>query len=263
MPFKKHSSSISLAFFMTDVPFIFVFLIISSFYLRHSLRFGQRSFSCRWPLLTDWGWRPFFLAAAPKGRYPVKHGGNFQMSVLLYIYPSVYSSLVTIKALHQHSQASNHSSRPQISPPIPRIGPPDLQSALPRPPCLKFALQTSKLLSKLKFCPPALKYAFRDVKQSPMAWNVPPQDNWKFSPCVLQDIGALGPLLCSPLFSLDHSEQGIGYRWTSTILGWLVFIRSSVFRSCPLVRPCEGFPSSPFSEPLPLRQIRSRGNGCR
>ena len=32
-------------------------------------------------------------------------------------------------------------------------------------------------------------------------------------PCVLQDIGPLGPLPCShPTSSLDHYQQGIGYR---------------------------------------------------
>ena len=32
-------------------------------------------------------------------------------------------------------------------------------------------------------------------------------------PCVLQDIGPLGPLPCShSTSSADHSEQGIGYR---------------------------------------------------
>ena len=32
-------------------------------------------------------------------------------------------------------------------------------------------------------------------------------------PCVLQDIGPLGPLPCShPTFTANHSKQGIGYR---------------------------------------------------
>ena len=32
-------------------------------------------------------------------------------------------------------------------------------------------------------------------------------------PCVLHDIGPLGPLPCShPTSSADHSKQGIGYR---------------------------------------------------
>ena len=31
-------------------------------------------------------------------------------------------------------------------------------------------------------------------------------------PCVLQDIGPLGPLPCSHSTSANHSKQGIGYR---------------------------------------------------
>ena len=35
----------------------------------------------------------------------------------------------------------------------------------------------------------------------------------KIPPCVLQDIGPLGPLPCSHFISsLDHFQQGIGYR---------------------------------------------------
>ena len=42
-------------------------------------------------------------------------------------------------------------------------------------------------------------------------------------PCVLQDIGPLGPLPCShSTSSADHFKQGIGYRWPCAILGWLV-----------------------------------------
>ena len=42
-------------------------------------------------------------------------------------------------------------------------------------------------------------------------------------PCVLQDIGPLGPLPCShSTSSVNHSKQGIGYRWPCAILGWLV-----------------------------------------
>ena len=42
-------------------------------------------------------------------------------------------------------------------------------------------------------------------------------------PCVLQDIGPLGPLPCShSTSSANHSKQGIGYRWPCAILGWLV-----------------------------------------
>ena len=39
-------------------------------------------------------------------------------------------------------------------------------------------------------------------------------------PCVLQDIGPLGPQPCShSTSSVDHSKQGIGYRWPYAILG--------------------------------------------
>ena len=42
-------------------------------------------------------------------------------------------------------------------------------------------------------------------------------------PCVLQDISPFGPLPCSySTILLDHSKQGIGYRWQCAILGWLV-----------------------------------------
>ena len=44
-------------------------------------------------------------------------------------------------------------------------------------------------------------------------------------PCVLQDIGPLGPLPCSPsTSSAKPSKQGIGYRWPCAILRWLVGI---------------------------------------
>ena len=40
-----------------------------------------------------------------------------------------------------------------------------------------------------------------------------PTDVRNFCPCVLQDIGPLGPLPCShSTSSADHSKQGIGYR---------------------------------------------------
>ena len=49
----------------------------------------------------------------------------------------------------------------------------------------------------------------------------------KIPPCVLQDIGPLGPLPCShSTSSLDHYQQGIGYRWPCAILGWLVVYES-------------------------------------
>ena len=40
-----------------------------------------------------------------------------------------------------------------------------------------------------------------------------PSGRLEITPCVLQDIGPLGPLPCSKsTTSLDHSKQGIGYR---------------------------------------------------
>ena len=40
-----------------------------------------------------------------------------------------------------------------------------------------------------------------------------PSGRLEITPCVLQDIGPLGPLPCSQsTTSLDHSKQGIGYR---------------------------------------------------
>ena len=49
-------------------------------------------------------------------------------------------------------------------------------------------------------CPKGLKYAFSGRKE--------------YHPCVLQDIGPLGPLPCShSTSSADPSKQGIGYRW--------------------------------------------------
>ena len=48
-------------------------------------------------------------------------------------------------------------------------------------------------------CPKGLKYAFPGREE--------------IHPCVLLDIGPLGPLPCSQsTSSADHSKQGIGYR---------------------------------------------------
>ena len=53
-------------------------------------------------------------------------------------------------------------------------------------------------------CAKGLKYAFSGREE--------------IHPCVLQDIGPLGPLPCSQSStSLDHSKQGIGYRWPCAI----------------------------------------------
>ena len=95
----------------------------------------------------------------------------------------------------------------QISPPPPHapnlpsrqsITPPSIKSA--RPPCLKFAFQTSNLLSKPYFCPPVSNMtsvaliSHQGLKYAPSGWLEIP-------PCVIQGIGPL-----------DHFQQGIGYR---------------------------------------------------
>ena len=60
--------------------------------------------------------------------------------------------------------------------------------------------------------------------RSNQPFNVPSQHIWKFTR-VLQHIGSLGPLPCSHSTSwLDHSQQGIRYRWPCEIHGWLVLI---------------------------------------
>ena len=65
------------------------------------------------------------------------------------------------------------------------------------------------LLNNMESCYQGLKYAL--------------SGRLKIHPCVLQDIGPLGPLPCSHSnFLTNHSKQGIGYRWPSAILGWLV-----------------------------------------
>ena len=59
------------------------------------------------------------------------------------------------------------------------------------------------------------------------------QGRLEIHPCVLQDIGPLGPLPCSrSTSSTDHTKQGTGYRWPCAILGWLVLHwRSTSFGS--------------------------------
>ena len=126
-----------------------------------------------------------FWAAAPKGRCPVEHRGEFP-DVRPSVRPSVPPPVdhqglkLALPGLNLALQASNQPSRLQISPsPMPQICPPDLKSALQTfnqpfkhqisPPCLKFALQTSNLLSQPKICPTALKYAFSGLNQSSKA----------------------------------------------------------------------------------------------
>ena len=99
------------------------------------------------------------------------------------------------------------------------------------PPDPKSALETFNQPSKHKTSPPNLKSALQalilpSIPQICLQWpKLAPQDGRtsRNPPCVLQDIGPLGPLPCSHSTSLlDHSQQGIGYRWPCAILGWLV-----------------------------------------
>ena len=174
----------------------------------------------------------FILSGGPKGQMSCRAQGGISRC------PSFRPS---------DSPHPRRPLRPQISPPRPQISPTSFKSAPPclksplhtsnlssrpwyqpsklqiSPPCLKFALQSSNLLSKPKFCPPALKYTFSGLNQSSKAWNMPPQDIWKFTPVFYRTSALWGrcPSL-TPISSLDHSEQGIGYRWPCAILGWLV-----------------------------------------
>ena len=104
--------------------------------------------------------------------------------------------------------------RTSYMPSRPQISPPDLKSALQAsnqtfrpqicPLGLKPAPQTSNLLFWAKSCHPNFKSA---------------SGRLEIHPCVLQDIGPLGPLPCShSTTSLDHSKQGIGYRLPCVIL---------------------------------------------
>ena len=71
------------------------------------------------------------------------------------------------------------------------------------------------LLNNMESCYQGLKYAL--------------SGRMEIHPCVLQDIGPLGPLPCSySTSSVNHSKQGIGYRWPCAILGWLVSISFSL-----------------------------------
>ena len=97
-------------------------------------------------------------------------------------------------------QASNQLTRHQIS----SLG-------------LKSALQTSSLPQRPQICFSDLKSAFQ-TSNLPLITSVflgliySPSGRLEIHPCVLQDIGPLGPLPCSLSTSLDHSKQGIGYR---------------------------------------------------
>merc|ERR1711872_1153761 len=104
-------------------------------------------------------------------------------------------------ASNQPPPASNLTYRPQICPPDLQLG---LQAsnqpsvAQICPPNLKFTLKASILPSSLQICllwPESVIYCQKYASSGRM----------EIPPCVLQDIGPLGPLPCShSTSSLDH-----------------------------------------------------------
>ena len=134
-------------------------------------------------------------------------------------------------------------SRPQICRPSPQFSPPGLKSAFQAsnqppptsnltyrpqicPPDLQLGLQASNQPSVAQICPPNLKSTLKasilpSSLQICLLWpesviycqKCASSGRMEIPPCVLQDIGPLGPLPCShSTSSLDHSQQGIGYR---------------------------------------------------
>ena len=69
------------------------------------------------------------------------------------------------------------------------------------PPCLRFALQISNLLSKLLFCS-QMCMPSKGLNQSSKAWNMPPQDVWKFPPVFYRTSALWGR--CPALTPLFH-----------------------------------------------------------
>ena len=170
----------------------------------------------------------WFLGSGPKGPMSCRTQGG--ISIRPFVRPSFRPPPVghqglkfALPALNLALQASNQPSRLQISPPPasnltyrPQICPPDLQLGLQAsnqpsvaqicPPNLKSTLKASILPSSLQICllwPESVIYCQKCASSGRM----------EIPPCVLQDIGPLGPLPCShSTSSLDHSQQGIGYR---------------------------------------------------
>ena len=100
-------------------------------------------------------WSPFW-AAAPKGRCPVEHRGEFP-----YVRPSVRPSVRPPPGWPQIRSPS-----PQICPPSPQFSPPGLKSAFQasnQPPHLKSVLQTSNLPSRPSISPPSIKSALHGL----------------------------------------------------------------------------------------------------
>ena len=175
-----------------------------------------------------------FWAAAPKDRCPVGHRGEFsdvRPSVLPSICPPPHWPFwPQISPLRPDFGLLN----PQISPPRPQSSPSSLKSSSPglksglqainlpsRPqissPGFKSALKASILPLRPKICSSGLKSALQ-TSNPPSITSVlgliySPSGSLEIHPCVLQDIGPLGPLPCShSTTSLYHYKQGIGYR---------------------------------------------------
>ena len=109
-------------------------------------------------------------AAAPKGRCPVGQGG---ISRHPFIFPSILPSVrPSFRPQVCSLRPDSGPLSPQISPFKPQFSPRELKPA-PR---------TSNLLFWTKFCHPNFKSA---------------SGRLEIHPCVLQDIGPLGPLPCS------------------------------------------------------------------
>ena len=183
--------------------------------------------------LGDW-FSPFW-AAAPKGRCPVGHRGEFP-DVRPSVRPSFRTSPPRWPFWPQISPLRPDFGLliPQISPPRPQSSPnslksssPDLKSGLqalnlPSRPQIsstgfKSALKAPILPLRPKICSSGLKSALQTSNPPSMTSVLglifSPSGRLEIHPCVLQDIGPLGPLPCShSTTSLDHYKQGIGYR---------------------------------------------------
>ena len=140
---------------------------------------------------------------------PPRFGCRVWMISSLYGSPTHIAPPSTSRLEISPTPASNLTYRPQICPPDLQLG---LQAsnqpsvAQICPPNLKSTLKASILPSSLQICllwPESVIYCQKCASSGRM----------EIPPCVLQDIGPLGPLPCShSTSSLDHSQQGIGYR---------------------------------------------------
>ena len=157
-----------------------------------------------------WPWRPKILTLRPDLGPLSPQISPPGLKSALWASNQLSRPQISSQGIKSALQASNPLSRPQISIPGP-----------------KSALQASNLPPRPKACPKTSNLIFRH-KSSPRPQTPPqlplrpaifPLRTSGNSPCVLQDIGPLGPLLCShSITSLDHSKQGMGYRCPSAIL---------------------------------------------